>query len=102
MEEAFEGKSLEYAELAADTEQHGWKAKVCPVEVGCRGFMGKSFTRLLKDMGMQAFNPPPPHTHHHNSHWETARKAPSEKSNTMSPTWKPSDGGIVHNHISSV
>ncbi|KAJ8011633.1 hypothetical protein DPEC_G00060290 [Dallia pectoralis] len=42
VEEAFERKSLKYTELAADAEQRGWKAKVCPVEVGCRGFVGNS------------------------------------------------------------
>lgn len=48
VEEAFERKSLKYTELAADAEQRGWKSKVCPVEVGCRGFVGKSTIRLLK------------------------------------------------------
>ena len=50
--EAYEHKSLRYTELAADAEHHGWKAKVCPVEVGCRGFVGKS-TRFLKNMGIR-------------------------------------------------
>ena len=45
--------SLKYTELAADAEQHGWKAKVCPVEVACRGFVGKTTTRLLKDLGIR-------------------------------------------------
>ncbi|XP_049911334.1 uncharacterized protein LOC126396967 [Epinephelus moara] len=52
VEEAYERKSLMYAELEADAEQHSWKAKVCPVDVGCRGFVGKSTTKLLKEMGM--------------------------------------------------
>ncbi|KAJ8369267.1 hypothetical protein SKAU_G00092950 [Synaphobranchus kaupii] len=51
--EAYEGKRLKYAELAAGAEQHGWKAKVCPVEIGCRGFVGMSTTRLLKDIGIR-------------------------------------------------
>ncbi|MDF4985935.1 hypothetical protein P3581_23605, partial [Vibrio parahaemolyticus] len=42
VDEACKCKSLKYAKLAADAEQHGWKAKVCPVEVGCRGFIGGS------------------------------------------------------------
>lgn len=33
VEEVYERKSLKYAELAADAEQHGWEARVCPVEV---------------------------------------------------------------------
>ncbi|RXN15156.1 proteasome subunit beta type-7-like protein [Labeo rohita] len=53
VEEAFERKSLKYTELAADAEQRGWKSKVCPVEVGCRGFVGKSTIRLLKELGVQ-------------------------------------------------
>ncbi|XP_063058330.1 uncharacterized protein LOC134451862 [Engraulis encrasicolus] len=51
--EAFERKKLRYAELAADAEQQGWKAIVLPVEVGCRGFVGRSVTSLLKDMGIR-------------------------------------------------
>lgn len=50
VEETYEGQSLKCAELAADTEHHGWKTVVCPVDVSCRGFIGKSTTRLLKDM----------------------------------------------------
>lgn len=53
VEEAFERKSLKYTELAADAEQRGWKAKICPVEVGCRGFVGKSTIRLLKNLGIR-------------------------------------------------
>lgn len=51
--EAYERKSLKYSELAADAEQHGWKPKVYPVEAGCRGFVGRSTTRLLKDLGIR-------------------------------------------------
>ena len=53
VEEAYERKHLRYSELAASCEQRGWKTRVCPVEVGCRGFVGKSTTRLLKDMGVR-------------------------------------------------
>ncbi len=45
-EEAYERKKLRYTELA------GWKAKVYPVEVGCRGFVASSTIRLLKDLGI--------------------------------------------------
>lgn len=51
MGEAYEQKRLKYAELAVDAEH--WKAKVCPVEVGCKGFIGMSTTRLLKEMGIR-------------------------------------------------
>ena len=53
VEEAYKRKSLKYAELAADAEQRGWKAGVCPVEVGCRGFVDKTTTRLLRDLGIR-------------------------------------------------
>ncbi|KAK0131293.1 hypothetical protein N1851_034009 [Merluccius polli] len=51
-EEAYERKKLRYTELAADAQQRGWKAKVYPVEVGCRGFVAYSTIRLLKDLGI--------------------------------------------------
>lgn len=47
VEEAYERKKLRYAELAADAQQKGWKAKVGPVEVGRRGFVPISTSRLL-------------------------------------------------------
>lgn len=50
MGEACECKRLKYAELEANTKQRGWKAKVHPVEVGCRDSAGMSTTRLLKEM----------------------------------------------------
>ncbi len=51
-EEAYERKKLRYTELAADAQQRGWKAKVYPVEVGCRGFVASSTIRLQKDLGI--------------------------------------------------
>lgn len=35
--EAFERKRLQYAELAVEAEEWGWKVTVCLVEVSCRG-----------------------------------------------------------------
>ena len=32
-------KRLQYADMAFEAEQRGWKAIVFPVEVGCRGFL---------------------------------------------------------------
>lgn len=52
VEKAYKHKSLKYAELEADVEQRGWKAKVCPVEVTCRGFVGKSVIKIIKDLGI--------------------------------------------------
>ena len=51
-EEAYEHNKLCYTELAVDAQQRGWKAKVYPVEVGCRGFVASSTIRLLKDLGI--------------------------------------------------
>ncbi len=51
--EAFERKRLRYADLAAEAEDRGWKVNVHPVEVGCRGFVASSTTRLLKEVGIR-------------------------------------------------
>ena len=53
IDEAFERKRLRYAGLAAEAEGRGWNVKVCPVEVGCRGFVASSTTRLLKEVGIR-------------------------------------------------
>ena len=57
VDEAYERKSLKYADITAEAEQRGWRTKLLPVEVGCRGFVATSTTRLLKTMGVrgQAF-----------------------------------------------
>ena len=41
------------ADLAAEAEGRGWNVKVWPVEVGCRGFVASSTTRLLKEVGIR-------------------------------------------------
>ena len=53
IDEAFELKGLRYANLAAEAEGWGWNVKVWPVEVGCRGFVARSTTRLLKEVGIR-------------------------------------------------
>lgn len=52
IEAAFERKKAKYSELAAECREAGWKTTIYPVEVGCRGFMGLSTIRLLKDVGV--------------------------------------------------
>ena len=52
IEEAYERKKSKYAEIAAQARRNGWRAEVLPVEVGCRGFVSKSTTWLLKKMGV--------------------------------------------------
>ena len=51
--EAFERKRLRYSDVAPAAELRGWNAQVLPVEVGCRGFVASSTTKLLKRMGVR-------------------------------------------------
>lgn len=51
VEAAYERKRAKYSDLATECREAGWKAVICPVEVGCRGFVGSSSARLLRDMG---------------------------------------------------
>ena len=53
VEEANERKRDRYAELAEQAEQRGWSARVRPVEVGCRGFVARSTTALLCELGIR-------------------------------------------------
>ncbi|MGH0150588.1 UNVERIFIED_CONTAM: hypothetical protein FKN15_057368 [Acipenser sinensis] len=50
-DEVYERKKLGYAQLATEAEQRGWRVRVYPVEVGCRGFVAHSTTRFLRDVG---------------------------------------------------
>lgn len=86
MEEAYERKHLRYADLAAEAKHCGWNTEVCPVEVGCRGFVGTSTTKLLRDLGIKGQNQ------------RTAVKAASEAAERSSqwlwlkrndPSWAP-------------
>ncbi|XP_061902037.1 uncharacterized protein LOC133649222 [Entelurus aequoreus] len=52
MEEAQERKRAKYADLVADCRRNGWKARCEPIEVGCRGFAGKSLHRVLGLLGI--------------------------------------------------
>ncbi len=40
MEAANERKRAKYADLVEDCREAGWKATMCPVEVGCRASLG--------------------------------------------------------------
>ncbi|MDG2555412.1 hypothetical protein P7M41_25800, partial [Vibrio parahaemolyticus] len=53
VEEAYERKKLRYADLGAEAEQRGWKTRICPVEVGCRGFIARSAVSLLGELGVR-------------------------------------------------
>ncbi|MDF4361553.1 hypothetical protein P3514_30220 [Vibrio parahaemolyticus] len=50
VEEAYERKMLRDADLGAEAEQRGWKTRICPVEVGCRGFIARSAVSLLGEL----------------------------------------------------
>ena len=52
MEEAQERKRAKYADLVAECRRNGWKARCEPIEVGCRGFAGKSLHRVLGLLGI--------------------------------------------------
>lgn len=52
IEAAFERKRGKYLELAAECLEVDWKISIYPVEVGFRGCMGLSTTRLLRDVGL--------------------------------------------------
>lgn len=52
IESAFERKKARYSELAAECREAGWKTNIYPVEVGCRGFLGLSTIRLLREAGV--------------------------------------------------
>lgn len=56
MEAAYERKKAKYSELAAECREAGWKTTIYPVVVGCRGYMGLSTTRLLRDVGVTGGN----------------------------------------------
>ena len=56
LEEAYERKKLKYEELRLEAEQKGWRARVFPVEVGCRGFVGRSVISLLGELGVGGKN----------------------------------------------
>ncbi|XP_061748367.1 uncharacterized protein LOC133546664 [Nerophis ophidion] len=49
---AYERKAAKYADLAAECREAGWSTPIYPVEVGCRGFVGTSTIRLLRDVGL--------------------------------------------------
>ena len=45
MEEASERKREKYAELVEECQRRGWRAQCLPIEVGGRGFAGRSLCR---------------------------------------------------------
>ncbi len=53
LEAAYERKKAKYADLVAECRESGWSVRLYPVEVGARGFVGRSTSCLLKDLGLR-------------------------------------------------
>jgi hypothetical protein len=49
---AYERKRSKYEELLRDCFPAGLKAWLFPIEVGCRGFVGKSVGRMCSEIGI--------------------------------------------------
>lgn len=52
IEEAFRHKNGKYSGLSAECQEAGWKTTIYTVEVGCGGFLSRSTTWRLKDVGL--------------------------------------------------
>ena len=50
LEAAFERKKSKYSDLCSMCEEAGWKAWCFPVEIGRRGFVGRSTIRALGEI----------------------------------------------------
>ena len=53
IEEANSRKRAKYEELAVECRARGWRVKNEPVEVGCRGFAGKSLLKTFRILGIR-------------------------------------------------
>ena len=52
---AHERKLEKYQELVEQCRVRGWQTKCEPIEVGARGFTGKSLNKTLNDLGLTGF-----------------------------------------------
>ncbi|XP_061571176.1 uncharacterized protein LOC133424524 [Cololabis saira] len=52
IEEANERKRSKYQELVEQCQRRGWKARCEPIEVGCRGFAGRSLCKVFTLLGI--------------------------------------------------
>ncbi len=52
LEAAYERKKAKYADLVMECRESGWIVRLYPVEMGARGFVGRSTSCLLKDLGL--------------------------------------------------
>ncbi len=53
LEASYERKKAKYADLVTECKESGWSVRLYPVEVGARGFVGRSTSCLLKDLGLR-------------------------------------------------
>ena len=56
VELARERKLARYSDQRVDCERRGWRSWCYTVEVGCRGFIGQSVMKLLRDIGVSRVN----------------------------------------------
>lgn len=52
LQEANERKREKYQDLVMECEERGWRADLWPVEVGCRGIVGRSVWALMRVLGV--------------------------------------------------
>ena len=52
VEEANELKKAKYAEMAGEAVQRGWSTRLRPIEIGAWGFVARSATSLLSELGI--------------------------------------------------
>ena len=55
MNEAFEFKSNKYSDLVQSCRDAGWRTWFFPFEVGCRGFVSKSWSQFCHALGLQGY-----------------------------------------------
>ena len=53
MDEAYERKAAKYQDLVMASQDKGWKAWCFPIEIGCRGYLGRSASRALNTLGLE-------------------------------------------------
>ena len=53
MDEVYERKTAKYQELVNNCKENGWKTWCFPIEIGCRGFVGRSAHRAFSALGVK-------------------------------------------------
>ena len=68
IEESHQNKGQKYDHIVAEAIQNGWRAHCFPVEVGCMSFPAKSFSWMLRSLGL-----PSTKCKNHHRHWKSGR-----------------------------